>query len=57
LAEKIHWAFPEQRLREVYAAGDGHPPLPIRLVAGLFILKHTHSPRPAAARHQPQNRQ
>jgi IS5 family transposase len=57
LAEKIHWAFPEQRLGEVYAAGDGHPPLPIRLVAGLFILKHTHSPRPAAARHQPQNRQ
>jgi Transposase domain (DUF772) len=27
----------------VYAAGDGRPPLPTRLVAGLFILKHTHN--------------
>jgi IS5 family transposase len=25
------------------AAGDGRPPLPTRLVAGLFILKHTHN--------------
>ena len=24
-------------------AGDGRPPLPTRLVAGLFILKHMHN--------------
>ena len=43
LARKIDWAFLDRRLGEVYAAGEGHPPLPIRLVAGLFILKHMHS--------------
>ena len=43
LAGKIDWAFLDRRLGEVYAAGDGHPPLPARLVAGLFILKHMHS--------------
>jgi IS5 family transposase len=43
LAKKIDWGFFERRFGEVYRPGDGHPPLPIRLVAGLFILKHMHS--------------
>lgn len=43
LAHQIDWAFLERRLGEVYKAHDGHPPLPIRLVAGLLILKHMHS--------------
>jgi len=43
LAGKIDWGFLDRRLGEVYAPGDGQPPLPIRLVAGLFILKHMHS--------------
>jgi transposase, IS5 family len=40
LAEAIDWGFLERRLGEVYRPGDGHPPLPIRLMAGLLILKH-----------------
>jgi len=43
LAGKIDWEFLDRRLGEVYKAGDGHPPLPIRLMAGLLILKHMHS--------------
>ena len=43
LAGKIDWGFLDRRLGEVYAAGDGQPPLPVRLIAGLFILKHMHS--------------
>jgi len=43
LAGKIDWGFLDRRLGEVYAPGDGQPPLPVRLVAGLFILKHMHS--------------
>jgi len=44
LAGKIDWGFLEQRFGEVYVAGGpGHPPLPVRLVAGLLILKHLHS--------------
>jgi IS5 family transposase len=43
LAGKVDWTFLDRRLGEVYADGDGHPPLPIRLVAGLLILKHMHS--------------
>ena len=43
LAREIDWAFLERRLGEVYKTHDGHPPLPIRLVAGLLILKHMHS--------------
>lgn len=34
LACHIDWAFIEVRLGEVYSPGAGHPPLPIRLVAG-----------------------
>jgi IS5 family transposase len=43
LAGKIDWEFLDRRLGEVYKAGDGHPPLPVRLMAGLLILKHMHS--------------
>jgi IS5 family transposase len=43
LAGKIDWGFLDRRLGEIYAPGDGQPPLPVRLVAGLFILKHMHS--------------
>ncbi len=43
LAGKIDWAFIEKQLGGVYKPGAGHPPLPIRLMAGLLILKHTYS--------------
>ena len=43
LAGKIDWGFLDRRLGEIYAPGDGQPPLPVRLVAALFILKHMHS--------------
>ena len=43
LAGKIDWGFLDRRFGEVYAAGGGQPPLPVRLIAGLFILKHMHS--------------
>jgi IS5 family transposase len=40
LAQRIDWAFIEQHLDAVYRDGPGQPPLPIRLMAGLAILKH-----------------
>src|SRR5579862_1941440 len=43
LAGEIDWSFLDGRFASVCAAGDGRPPLPTRLVAGLFILKHMHS--------------
>ena len=43
LAGQIDWVFIERRLGAVYRAGPGQPPLPIRLIAGLMILKHMHS--------------
>lgn len=43
LAEKIDWGFLEERFSSVCQAGSGQPPLPTRLVAGLFILKHMHN--------------
>jgi transposase, IS5 family len=43
LAGEIDWEFLEQRFAAVCEAGPGQPPLPVRLIAGLFILKHTHS--------------
>jgi len=42
LAREIDWGFLDRRFAGVCKAGDGHPPLPTRLVAGLFILKHMH---------------
>jgi IS5 family transposase len=43
LAGEIDWGFLDRRFGEVYAAGDGQPPLAVRLIAGLFILKEMHS--------------
>lgn len=43
LAQEIDWGFLERQLGDGYEAGPGQPPLPVRLVAGLMILKHMHS--------------
>jgi len=43
LAGKIDWNFLARRFRSVCRVGPGQPPLPTRLVAGLFILKHMHN--------------
>jgi IS5 family transposase len=43
LAEKIDWNFIDGRFRSVCHEGPGQPPLPTRLVAGLFIVKHMHN--------------
>jgi IS5 family transposase len=43
LAREIDWGFLDRRFSRVCTAGDGRPPLPTRLVAGLLILKHMHS--------------
>jgi len=43
LAREIDWEFLDRRFSSVCTAGDGRPPLPTRLVAGLLILKHMHS--------------
>jgi transposase, IS5 family len=42
LAREIDWRFLDGRFAGVCTAGAGQPPLPTRLVAGLFILKHMH---------------
>ncbi len=42
LAREIDWGFIEGRFASVCRPGVGQPPLPTRLVAGLFILKHMH---------------
>ena len=41
LANAISWAAIEAKCGEVYTQGPGMPPLPIRLMAGLAILKFT----------------
>src|SRR3546814_1145350 len=43
LAGEIDWGFLDRRFASTCAPGAGQPPLPTRLVAGLFILKHMHS--------------
>jgi transposase, IS5 family len=43
LAVEMDWGFLERRFASVCATGPGQPPLPARLIAGLFILKHMHS--------------
>jgi|SRR5262245_24178215 len=43
LAGKIDWDFVARRFSSVCRVGPGQPPLPTRLIAGLFILKHTHN--------------
>ena len=43
LAAEIDWDFLAGRFSSVCRIGPGQPPLPTRLVAGLFILKHMHN--------------
>jgi IS5 family transposase len=43
LTGEIDWGFLDQELGGVYHAGVGQPPLPVRLMAGLMILKHMQS--------------
>jgi hypothetical protein len=43
LAGEIDWDFLAGRFRSVCRVGPGQPPLPTRLVAGLFIIKHMHN--------------
>jgi transposase, IS5 family len=43
LAELIDWDFLDTRFSAVCTPGPGQPPLPSRLVAGLFVLKHMHN--------------
>jgi IS5 family transposase len=43
LAGEIDWDFLDRRFAATCAPGVGQPPLPTRLVAGLFILKHMRS--------------
>jgi IS5 family transposase len=38
-----NWDFLAKRFSSVCRLGPGQPPLPTRLVAGLFILKHMHN--------------
>jgi IS5 family transposase len=43
LARQTDWDFLAVRFNSVCRVGPGQPPLPTRLVAGLFILKHMHN--------------
>ena len=43
LAAETDWNFLAGRFSSVCRLGPGQPPLPTRLVAGLFILKHMHN--------------
>lgn len=43
LAGEIDWDFLDRRFASTCTPGAGQPPLPTRLVAGLFILKHMHN--------------
>jgi len=43
LAQQIDWGFLDRQLGGIYKPGAGHPPLPVRLMAGLLILKHMQS--------------
>ncbi len=42
LARSIDWEGLGRDLGGVFKPGAGHPPLPVRLMAGLLILKHMH---------------
>jgi IS5 family transposase len=43
LAGGIDWPFLGRRFGSVCCLGPGQPPLPTRLIAGLFILKHMYN--------------
>src|SRR5579864_7163909 len=42
LARTVDWEFLAERFGSVYTDRPGRPPLPMRLMAGLAILKHTY---------------
>ena len=46
LAGLINWPFIASTLGDVYTDAPGQPPLPMRLMAGLAILKHTYNTSP-----------
>ena len=43
LARAIDWAYLESAFGTAYSDVAGQPPLPVRLMAGLAILKHLHN--------------
>jgi hypothetical protein len=43
LTVETDWDFLADRFSSVYRLGPAQPPLPTRLMAGLFILKHMHN--------------
>lgn len=43
LARAIDWAFLETAFGAAYSDAPGQPPLPVQLMAGLSILKHTYN--------------
>ncbi|UVO30739.1 IS5 family transposase [Bradyrhizobium arachidis] len=43
LSAEVDWDFLVGRFSSVCRLGPGQPPLPTRLAAGLFILKHMHN--------------
>ncbi len=43
LSQVIEWPHLGRRFGTVCSLGPGQPPLPTRLIAGLFILKHMHN--------------
>jgi IS5 family transposase len=43
LGSAIEWAFLEAAFGAAYSDEPGQPPLPVRLMAGLAILKHTYN--------------
>ena len=43
LAAVLDWAFLEASFGAVYSDDPGQPPLPVRLMAGLLILKHAYN--------------
>jgi transposase, IS5 family len=44
LAHATDWSFLDGKFGAVYQGGQGRPPLPTQLMAGLAILKHTIQP-------------
>lgn len=43
MAGRIDWGFLAKRFGDVYTDGPGMPPLPVRLMAGLTILKYAEN--------------
>ncbi|MBV8426882.1 MAG: transposase [Hyphomicrobiales bacterium] len=43
LAKRIDWRCIEREFGDIYSPGAGHPPLPVRLMAGLLVLQRMRS--------------